>query len=470
MSGSQTPGITYVSPPTVGRFLRDNTSLVRCLVGPVGSGKSMGVIMELFRRSCQQTPFNGVRRTRWALVRNTLQQLKATVLNDVLLYLGPLVRHHVSDSKIVLGFLLPDGTKVESEWLLVPLDRPEDQQRLLSLQLTGAWVNEAREVPIDILMALIGRCGRYPSKLLGGPTWYGVVLDTNPWSVASAYHETFVLDPKPGWKLYKQPGGLSPDAENSENLPNGYYENLSNGRDPEWVRVHVHGEWGDDLSGQAVFRRSFDPAEHVVDLEDPVINPFRPIMIGMDFGRTPSALITQIGNDGCLWFLDEITTEDIGLRGMVRERLKPLLFSEPYNGRRFFVVADPAGAQKSQLAEENAFDVLRDEGFMAYPAPTNDIGRRLLAVEKLLMAHNGIKISRQRCPMLIRALASEYKYRRKKTGDLDDLPEKSHPWSDIADALQYAALGANGNYTAMDLRRATRPQIQRPQVSAAGWT
>ncbi|NBT77284.1 MAG: terminase [Betaproteobacteria bacterium] len=464
------PGITYVPPPTISQFLRDSSSLVRCVVGPVGSGKSMGVIMELFRRSCQQAAHNGVRRSRWALVRNTLQQLKATVLNDVLLYLGPLVRHHVSDSKIILDFPLGDGTKVEAEWLLVPLDRPEDQQRLLSLQLTGAWVNEAREVPIDILMALIGRCGRYPSKLLGGPSWYGVVLDTNPWSVASPYHETFVLEPRTGWTLYQQPGGLAPDAENVENLPAGYYENLSNGRDPEWVRVHVHGEWGDDLSGQAVFRRSFLPQLHVVDLPDPTINPFRPIMVALDFGRTPTALITQMGNDGCLWFLDEVTTEDMGLRQMVRERLKPLLFSEPYGGRRAFIIADPAGSQKSQLAEENAFDVLRDEGFMAYPAPTNEVAKRLLALEKLLMSANGLRISRQRCPRLVRAMSSEYKYRRKRTGDLDDMPEKTHPWSDLADCAQYAALGVNGNYTALDLRRTVRAQPQRAPVSAAGWT
>lgn len=466
---SHSPGINYVPPPTIAKFLLDSTSLVRCVVGPVGSGKSMGVIMELFRRSVQQAPFGGVRRTRWALIRNTLQQLKSTVLSDVLLYLGPLVRHHVSDSKIVLSFPLPDGTRVESEWLLVPLDRPEDQQRLLSLQLTGAWVNEAREVPIDILMALLGRCGRYPSKLLGGPSWYGVVLDTNPWAVSSAFHESFVLDVKPGWRLYRQPGGLEPDAENVENLPPNYYDNLSHGRDPEWVQVHVHGEWGSDLSGQAVFRRSFNPEVHVVDLETPVINPFRPIMIAMDFGRTPTALVAQIGNDGCLWFLDEVLSEDMGLRQMVRTKLKPVLYSEPYEGRRAFIIADPAGAQKSQLAEENAFDVLREEGFRAYPAPTNDVSRRLLALEKLFMSSAGVKISRQRCPKLVRALAAEYKYRRKKTGDLDDLPEKSHPWSDLADCAQYAALGVNGNYTAMDLRRQTPPAPRR-RVNAAGWT
>lgn len=467
------PALNYTPPLTVAMFMQDDDSLVRCVVGPVGSGKSMGCIMEIFRRSCSQEPHNGVRRTRWALIRNTLQQLKATVLNDILQYLGPLVTHHVSDSKLVLSFPLQDGTRVESEWLLVPLDRPEDQQRLLSLQLTGAWVNEAREVPIDILMALIGRCGRYPSKLLGGPTWFGVILDTNCWSVASPYHETFVVAPKPGWQLYLQPGGMEPNAENVENLPPGYYENLSNGRDEDWVTVHVHAQWGDDLSGQAVFRRSFNPLVHVVDLDHITINPMRPIMVGQDFGRTPTSLICQVGMDGCLWVLDEVLSEDLGLRNMLRHKLRPKLFEEPYAGRRVFVIADPAGKVKSQLSEENAFDVLREEGFTAYPAPTNQVDKRLLAAEKLFLAHNGIKIVRNRCPMLVRALSSEYKYKRKKSGELEDTPEKLHPWSDLADCLQYAALGVNANYTGMDLRRTTRESSlrrERSRVSAAGWT
>lgn len=469
------PALNYTPPPTVAAFMRDDQSIARCVVGPVGSGKSMGVIMELFRRSCMQAAYNGVRRTRWAIIRNTLQQIKATCLNDIQLYLGPLVHYMVSDQKVVLSFPLQDGTRVESEWLLVPLDRPEDQQRLLSLQLTGAWINEAREVPIDIIMALIGRCGRYPSKLLGGPSWFGVILDTNPWSVASPYHEAFVLDPKRGWSLYHQPDGTGPLAENTENLPLGYYENLANGRDQDWTNVHVHSQWGDDLSGQAVFRRSFKPQVHIVDVEGtPVVNPFRPIMIAQDFGRTPTALITQVAADGCLWVLDEVVTEDMNLRQMLREELRPKLYEEPYIGKRVFVIADPAGNIKGQYgSDETAFDVLREEGFGAcYPAPTNEIAKRLLALEKVFMAANGIRIIRQRCPKLIRALSSEYKYRRKKTGDLNDLPEKDHPWSDLADCAQYAALGANGNYTSMDLRRGGMMNIHPPRkrVSAGGWT
>lgn len=466
--------LDFAPPPTIERFMLDDTSLVRVVVGPVGSGKSMGCIMELLRRARQQTPHtDGCRYSRFAIVRNTLQQLRTTVLTDIQQYLGPMLSYFVTDSTIRIRAKLPDGTTVVSDWLMIPLDTADDQKRLLSMQLTGAWVNEVREVPIDILSALLGRLGRYPSKLMGGPSWFGLICDTNPWDTDSPYHERLVLEPLPNWALYHQPSGIGPDAENTENLPPNYYENLSSGRDDDWSAVHVESHWGTSNAGQAVFRRSFHVPTHVRDLKR-IVNPFRPIMVAMDFGRTPAALIGQAGVNGHAQIFEEITTEDMGLIQMVEELLKPRLFGEPYAGKRIFVVADPAGRQKSQLTEESNFDVLKDLGLLAYPASTNSLAPRLQAVEKLMrstiLGEPALQISRAGCPKLIRALGNKYRYRRKRTGEIEDTPEKSHPWSDVVDALQYFCLGANANLTGRVLLR-DRPRPARSVAgSAAGWT
>jgi len=45
-----------------------------------------------------------------------------------------------------------------------------------------------------------------------------------------------------------------------------------------------------------------------------------------------------------------------------------------------------------------------------------------------------------RCTALITALRSKYRYRMNTKGELDDKPEKLHPWSDYVDSLLYAAL------------------------------
>lgn len=464
--------LDYTPPATIERFMFDDR-LVRIIVGPVGSGKSMGCVMELLRRACAQAPYNGVRYTRFALIRNTLQQLKQTVLNDVQQYLGPIVHYYVTDSTVQIRIPMPDGTRLHSDWILLPLDTKDDVRRLLSMQLTGAWINELREVPIEVVSGLIGRLGRYPSKVMGSPTWFGLIGDTNPWDTDSPYHDRLVLNPDPRWALFHQPSGIGPDAENVENLPPGYYENLAGDRDVEWAQVHVESMWGTSNAGQAVFRKSFHAPDHVRDMKL-VVNPNRPLMIGLDFGRTPCAVIGQVDNYGRGIIMREVVTEGMGLIQMVQEHLKPVLFSEPFAGRRMFIVGDPAGRQKSQVTEETPFDVLKAEGFLAYPASTNAIDPRLLAVEKMLRSNiagqPGLQISREGCPTLIQSLGNKYRYRKKRDGQLEDTPEKLHPWSDVSDALQYWCLGANQNLTGHVMSR-DRPRIaSQPRVSAAGWT
>src|SRR4051812_37748380 len=226
MSG--TANLEYTPPSTIRRFMMDDQSLFRCLVGPIGSGKSMGCIMELLRRARQQAPdASGVRNTRWAIIRNTNQQLRQTVLADIRQYLQPMIRFFTTDSTVQIRCPMSDGTSVVSDWLLIPLDTPEDQKRLLSMQLTGAWINELREVSREIIDPLIGRLGRYPSKAMGGPSWFGLIGDTNPWDTDSPYHHDFVLKPLPSWTLYHQPSAVSPQAENVDNLPPNYYANLA---------------------------------------------------------------------------------------------------------------------------------------------------------------------------------------------------------------------------------------------------
>lgn len=468
----------YTPPPTIHDFMLDNEHRIRVLVGPLGSGKTMGCIMELLRRACEQTPHEGVRYTRFALIRNTLQQLRQTVLSDTQQYLGQTVHYFVTDSTLQVRLHLPDGTAVHSDWMLLPLDSKEDVRRLLSLQLTGAWINEVREVPFDIIRPLMGRCGRYPSKALGGASWRGIIADTNPWDTDSAYHDRMVLNPHPAWALYHQPSGIGPNAENVDNLPEGYYQDLIEDKDLDWASVHVESEWGSSNAGQAVFRKTFHAPTHVSDMQV-TVNPNKPVMIGLDFGRTPCAVIGQHDNYGRAIIMREIVTEGMGLVQMIQEYLKPVLFASPFVGKRVFIVGDPAGRQRSQTREETPFDVLKDEGFLAYPASTNVIDMRLLAVEKLLrqtiMGQPAMQISREGCPTLVSSMGNKYRYRRRRDGVLDDVPEKLHPWSDICDALQYFCLGTQSNLTGRVMQRERRffnpnAGVENAPFSSAAWT
>lgn len=428
--------LNYVAPPTLAGFM-ESSAFARFAVGPIGSGKSMACIIELFRRMVQQAPdASGVRLTRFVIVRNTLQQLQQTCLADIQQYLGPICHFKISDKTLYFNQLLPDGTRVKSEWLLIPLEDVEDQRRLLSLQLTGAWLSEFREISFKLVDQLMGRLGRYPSKAVVDPTWFGLIAESNPYADGSEWHDALEVSRPDGWVLFRQPSGLSREAENINNLPGGYeyYRRLLNDHNTDWARSHIYAENSDDLSGQTVFRTSFAYKHHVAQ-EGLTPNPQRVLMVGLDFGRTPCAVLTQIDTKGRLLVFEEVISDGMGLNQFLTEKLRPVLYDARWAGCRIVVVADPAGRHKSELYEENAFDVLAKHGFSARPASTNDIAPRLRAVEQWLLENRGetraFLIDPHRAPILTKALQFDYKYRRRKTGEIEDVPEKKHPTSDV---------------------------------------
>lgn len=465
--------IDYNAPKTITDFMLDE-SKVRLVIGPYGSGKTTGCIMELMRRAMMEYPDpHSVRRTRFVVVRNTAQQLRQTILEDIRKWLSPAMNFRVTDSTVQFRFSHPALGRIESDWMLIPLDKPEDQQRLLSLNITGGWVSEFREIPVRIVEALLGRCGRFVPIGVQGNAWHGVIGESNPPDEDSEWYNKLEIERPPTWKLFKQPGGMDPAAENKEpgRLPPGYYEDLVASNNADWVDVHVHAKYGKSLSGQAVFRASFRPDFHVTyNTLKPI--PSYPLMLGQDFGRTPASLIGQVDNRGRLLIFKEATSVDMGIEQFATTVLRPTMFNG-FAGLSSFMVGDPTGKDKGQITEESPFDALRRLGFKIYGAPTNDIEPRLRAVEQLFLRQTDggpmILIDGGGCPQLVQALKFHYRYKRKTNMELEDKPEKTHPWSDLVDCLEYMALSTNANYSGKVIAEGT-PRKRKPTPSVAGWT
>src|SRR3546814_1346604 len=125
------------------------------------------------------------------------------------------------------------------EVLCLSLDRPEDVRKLLSLERSVVWINEARDVPKALLDGLTGRVGRYPSARDGGCTWSGVILDTNPPDTDHWWYRLAEEERPEGWEFFAQPGGRSPGAENRHNLSPGYYDRQMAARNRKIGRAHV---------------------------------------------------------------------------------------------------------------------------------------------------------------------------------------------------------------------------------------
>jgi len=433
------------------------------------SSKTTNCIMKLLTYARLQRPGrDGIRRTRFAIARPTLQQIRTTVLQDIFTWLRPIVRYKVSESKIEIRV-----DDIESDWYLIPLENVEDQRRLLSMQLSGVYLNEFREIPLELMTAAAGRVDRYPRKQDGGCTNPFVMGDSNPPPEGGEWYGFLVLDKPDDCTFVHQPSGMSPAATWREWLPENYYERLIQGHDKDWVNTHVHSMWSPDLAGEAVFRHSFNPDFHIRSGLKKI--PAAPVLLGADWGRTPAVLFGQQDARGRLLVQHELTAENMNIELFYSTIVKPFLL-EQYPGYRHFLIGDPAGMAKSDRSEESIFDILDRLGINCVAAPTNDIEPRLRAVESRLlsapMGEPGLLIDGDGCPLTVRALKHDYRYARRKTGTVDDKPEKNHPASDLIDSLQYMVLGVDANAVDRASRRIER-RIQRarqPAVSALGWT
>ncbi len=407
---------------------------------------------------------DGIRRTRFAVIRNSYPELKSTTIKTWNIWVPATYGRMNFDSPIVHHIKSGD---IDCEVLFLALDKDEDVKKLLSLELTGAWINEAREVPKAILDALTGRVGRYPGVLQGGCTWSGILLDTNPPDAESWWYRFSEIETPSGWQFFKQPSGRSRQAENIPNLPKDYYARITSGKDDDWIKVYCDGEFGFVTEGQAVFPQYRDSV-HCAST-DAAPPPGMPLEIGADFGLTPAAVIGTRLADGRWLIFDEVVMEDVGAIRFGEALAAHMARNYPGNpvGAGW---GDPSGAFRSATDERTVLQILEQKTNWKWrPAPTNDPTLRLevvrAALNRLVDGRPGLVIS-PKCRVLRKGFSGGY-HRRfvKSSGDdrLHDTPHKNN-YSHPHDALQYLLLGGGEANAVMDRAR-RRDRSARPHVA-----
>lgn len=152
--------INYVASPTSAK-LHASAKVVRGFLGPVGNGKSVCCINEMHRLAVLQEPnCDGIRKTKWAIVRNTYDMLETTTLATFKQWIPQDVCGvTLKPMRGNMEYPLQDGTKVECKFIFLALDRPDDVKKLLSLEVTGVFMNEARELPYAVVKGSRERIG-----------------------------------------------------------------------------------------------------------------------------------------------------------------------------------------------------------------------------------------------------------------------------------------------------------------------
>lgn len=474
--------LEYTANNTFAKVHHD-TSRYIFIRGSVGSGKSSGCIMHCFLNAMKQAPdLDGVRRSKYAVIRASYPNLKSTTIdswkND---WFGPLI-NVVYDipirGEVVMAH--PDGkTTIEMKLVFLALDREEDVNKLQSLQLNGAHLNETAEIPRGVYQMLKSRINRYPKKRTLDeihPDFreeykqhlnkYDKVESIDPfiihdynsvptehWLYKIAEEErpdnhSFYVQPPALLMCSKQDGfvedaegnwyKINPNADNLENLSEEYYIDQVQGADPEWISVFVLNNYGNLRAGKPVYKM-YDDKAHFTD------KPFEiskgiPIIIGMDTGLTPAAAFMQFTSSGQLVVFDELVTEDCSIHEFAYDHLWPKLRND-YKGHNFEIVVDPEN-KRSQTDKKTARDILIKAGLPVSLGKTQNPTDRFEAVVFFLRKKDGFLVTKK-CPVIRKGFLSEYKYEKVSTTvqgtKWKDKPEKNI-YSHIHEALQYGAL------------------------------
>lgn len=469
---SDNVNMTFTPVPSVARiFTATPEHKFIFVLGPVGSTKTTSVAFFLMMKAAQQTPSpDGIRRSRFGIIRNTLVALKQTVLKDLMSLFSEIAEWRPSENVIRVR-----QADIDAEFILLPLETPNDQRRLLSMQLSAVWVNEAREVDYNLIMAAFSRCGRFPSMKHGKAACSHrfLIADSNMGVEGSELYKFLEEEYHPEVMYIHQPSALSPEADWLQYLPANYYDDLMVGAVREWIDTHVHAQWSQDLSGSPIFTSIYNEHFHVATEPLQVLPQF-PLLVGTDPGLNPAALIGQYTARGQLRVLRECYAHNMLYGQFIDTIVTPICQMPGFLYKPLFWYMDPAGINRHATSGLSAKGMLDAKGFDVTLAPTNDIDPRLKAIELFLTETRGVETSIQykslselkrqgpapaiiidpSCIVLQAGLGGKYRYKKKKvTGELEDKPEKKHPISDVMDSLGYLCMGVSG--TGRFKRRAT---------------
>lgn len=452
--------IDYSPGPTGADFMVSR-KFVKIIMGPVGGGKSTVALFDLLQRALDQEPYRGVRRTKFILLRNTMQQLKTTVKPLIDQWFMTMTGNtfgswRLTDNTYEINTKLPDGTTLHTEFILMAADTPDDVRRLLSVECSAAWVEEAREVDPEVFSGLQGRVARFPSRAAGGVTYPGVICSTNPPPVGGFWHK-MISDPPANTEVFLQPaallddGSINPNAENLQHLDPSYYDNLISGKTEDWINVYLKNQFGAGDMGQPIYRASFRKSFHVATKPlSAVLGSVNPLIIGMDNGLQAAAAIGQQDMRGRVNILGEAYVpedETMGVESFLDKLLIPVLTSKfaTFPRNKIIFVLDPACFQRSQVDEKTIAQAVQNRGFMAVKASTNDPERRVQAVEGLLTRQidggPGLLIDPE-CTHISNTLEWGHRWKKTTSGLTSTTADKTHH-SHMGDAVQYLALHYN---------------------------
>jgi len=475
-----------------GKVLRDFIMApdpVTAIMGPWGSGKTTGGFIKGLLCSCvvPRSPLDGVRYARGVVVRDTYRNLEMNVIPSWQERFPPNLGSFKGGgggepAKAVIDFELAPEEILHLEVIFAALGDHNVKTFCDGFQATWSFLNALDALPPEIISFMWPRLGRWPPPQHRPPDWKDHVRrwrklfgdmnapDMDNWTYGDEENNKkgFVECVPDRWKIFVQPGGLDPHAENVENLPPDYYPDLVSQNEEWWNNRFVHNKFGFSRAGSPVYPK-WNDSVHVMQKEVD-FDRNRKLALGVDGGRDACAIAGQRRYGGGLDVLREyVPKQRMGAKQF--GKWLSLELARDYPDADVIAYLDPATYNPNDLDDDALWaDIFKQaSGITCKSAPTNALTARLGAVNDLLMQFDGDRPGYQiskKCRRLRRGFNSEYRFgTEKKHGDEVDTeaPVKnkaSHPH----DANQYLCLGTS------DFQEVKARQSRRgPRVEETTW-
>ncbi|ODT88121.1 hypothetical protein [Phenylobacterium sp. SCN 70-31] len=441
------------------------------IVGPTGGGKTTETVRRILRAAQWQdpSPRDGWRKCRIAVICTTYRRLWDQFTPSYFKEIdrewgmkGPGggsgftgAKGDPWDHRFTLT--CPDGVPAYVEVMGRAVGDQDLEEFFRGLEVTAFILPELdTHATVDILAGCQNRVGRYPEpddrpELAPGrpPAYAGVWADSNAPVIGSWFHKRFYISREEGDDVYIQPSGLSPQAENLQNLrkidPN-YYQRLAARMKQKWaIKRFVENKPG--------FTRHGEPVHEYFDSDRMVVQraikpePGLQLVIACDCGNTlnPAASFQQRVGQQIRVLAEVLPPMDLVQFAAAIKRERETTFADI---AEVVIVADPAARARSAMNAQITFAQLLSHytGIEVLLAPSNDPNVRHTALSNVfqrnvLGGEPGFLVGTN-CPGTIEALAGGWRFKR--TGDKVSPTAEKNIHSHIGEATEYGPLAMEG--------------------------
>lgn len=225
-----------------------------------------------------------------------------------------------------------------SEIMFRHFDEPD---KLKSLNLGFAQIEEMSDVPKSVFLMLLGRLRQ---RII--PTWrgfqYRLFGHTNPEAQKGWIYDTFVGNPAPNYRLI-----IAPTTQNIY-LPKGFVEELRKSYDEDYFTQNVLGEWV-DKDDALVVKGFSDKNIRNLDYDERL-----DLHLTCDFNVDPMSWIVAHKTDQKVYFIDEIVLENTTTALALDEFIRRY----PRHKGRIIINGDASGDNRTCTSEFTNYSLM----------------------------------------------------------------------------------------------------------------